>query len=66
LTPETIKLIGTYVFGIIILGFTGWMMVSGHEVPEFWSNLVALIAGALFVGNGVVKSIRRYKDNGRK
>ena len=65
MTHETIKLIGTYVFGLVVLLFTGWMMVSGREVPEFWSNLVALIAGALFVGNGVVKSVQRYRSNRR-
>jgi len=65
MTPENIKLIGTYVFGLVVLIFTGYMMVNGREIPEFWSNLVALIAGALFLGNGVVKSIQRYRNNGR-
>ena len=65
MTSELIKLIGTYVFGLVVLVFTGWMMVAGREVPEFWSNLVALIAGALFVGNGVVKSVQRYRNNRR-
>lgn len=65
MTQENIKLIGTYVFGLVVIGLTGWMMVSGREVPEFWSNLVALIAGALFLGNGVVKSVRKYRNNRR-
>ena len=65
MTSELIKLIGTYVFGLVVLVFTGCMMVSGREVPEFWTNLVALIAGALFLGNGVVKSVQRYRSNRR-
>jgi len=65
MTPETIKLIGTYVLGLVVLSFTGWMMVSGHEVPDFWANLVGLFVGALFVGNGVAQSVRRFKNNRR-
>jgi len=65
MTQENIKLIGTYVLGLVVLSFTGYMMATGREIPDFWVNLVGIAVGVLFVGNGVVQSVRRFKNNRR-
>jgi len=63
---ETIKLIGAYAIGLLIIGFTGYMVATGRDVPEFWSNLAMLAAGSVFLGDAVRRTVIRRNNNRRQ
>jgi len=58
LTPELIKLIASYLIGLVILGFAGYSMVTTGEVPREWMALASAVVGAVFVGNGIASTVR--------
>ena len=62
---ETVKLIGAYVIGLAIITFTGYMVATGREIPEFWSNLAMLAAGFVFLGEAVRRTFVRRNSNRR-
>ena len=65
MNKEIIELVGAYVIGLMIIGFTGYMVVTGREIPEFWSNLALLAAGFVFLGEAIIRTIRRNNSSGR-
>jgi len=63
---ELIKLAGAYLVGLVIIGFTGYMVATGRDVPEFWSNLAMIAAGFIFLGEAVRRTVVRRNNNRRQ
>lgn len=62
LTPDLIKLILSYLVGLLILAFAGYSMVTTGDVPKEWMALASAVVGAIFVGQGVVNTISYHKQ----
>jgi hypothetical protein len=59
---ELIRLIGSYVVAVVILGFGGYMLVATGEIPAPWDNLVTIAAGFLFLADGIQRSVTRRNN----
>jgi len=59
--PDLVKLIANYVVGLVLVGLAGYMMITTGEVPEYWMELVIAFIGAIYLVQGIARTVQRRK-----
>lgn len=62
---ELLKLIGAYITGFAILGIAGYLTITQGSVPAPWDKLLFVVAGFVFLGDAVRRTIVRRNNNRR-
>ena len=62
---ELIKLVGAYITGLAILAIAGYLTITRGTVPEPWDKLLFMVAGFVFLGEAVRRTIVRRNNNRR-
>lgn len=61
---QLVRLIGAYLFGLIVLGFGGYMMVTTGTIPDPWADIMSMVLGALLIVDGIERTVRRRNNRG--